>query len=269
MFSVAKRALVASVTAAVLCAPAIEASAAQRVITGNDSGLTAEAIDSQRLVRLEIRKAAPNYFDDVPAGALPPAPISGARFLLYKVEGIDVKTTEGRNAAKSMTEKQARENGLTLIGAKATDSAGKVVFEGLEPGLYLIEEEEPEGGEFDYRLSNPQLVILPLGSITGTSFEYDNVIVRKNGADTPPTEETPPPPTTTVPAPPTTETTPVPEPEPSGSVTPTPEKDKPGKGRTDSPLAETGANVIGFMIAGAALMACGLVLLRRKREENE
>ena len=52
-----------------------------KVISGNDSRLTAEDVDTQRLMTLTVRKVQKNPYDEVPAGQKPAA-IAGAEFTL-------------------------------------------------------------------------------------------------------------------------------------------------------------------------------------------
>lgn len=252
---------------------------AQRVITGNDRGIAAESVDAHRSQSLKVRKVAENPNDDVPEGQLPPGGVEGIAFKLFRVNGIDVTTTDGRETAKRMVIDDARSRGLTLVDERRTDGDGEVMFTGLEPGLYLLEEIEPDDPSYEWRTSRPQLVILPLGDVTGTGFTYDNVIVTKPGGNLTPPPTTPgePPSTSTPGVPP--ETT-VPE-NPPGTTTPgqPPEAQTPPPGTTDVPenpdrtreprfpfLAETGANVLWFVGIAFILMAVGVFLARRKND---
>ena len=240
-----------------------------KVISGNDGGLIAEAVDTQRLMTLTVRKVAKNPYDDVPAGEKPAA-IAGAVFTLSRVNGIDVLTRAGRAEAKEFTLEKARENGVTEVAKRTTNDKGVAEFTELKPGLYLLEESAPDG-DYDYHLSSPKLVILPLGNVTGEEFDYENVIVTKSDnqvppPDTPPTtstttttttttSNTPPPPGDS----PTPETTPV-----SPETTPnTPPGDTPTDGGSRPPLASTGANVLWALGFGGLLILAGFFLARR------
>lgn len=240
-----------------------------KVISGNDGGLIAEAVDTQRLMTLTVRKVAKNPYDDVPAGEKPAA-IAGAVFTLSRVNGVDVLTRAGRAEAKEFTLEKARENGVTEVAKRTTNDKGVAEFTELKPGLYLLEESAPDG-DYDYHLSSPKLVILPLGNVTGEEFDYENVIVTKPDnqvppPDTPPTtstttttttttSNTPPPPGDS----PTPETTPV-----SPETTPnTPPGDTPTDGGSRPPLASTGANVLWALGFGGLLILAGFFLARR------
>lgn len=240
-----------------------------KVISGNDGGLIAEAVDTQRLMTLTVRKVAKNPYDDVPAGEKPAA-IAGAVFTLSRVNGIDVLTRASRAEAKEFTLEKARENGVTEVAKRTTNGKGVAEFTELKPGLYLLEESAPDG-DYDYHLSSPKLVILPLGNVTGEEFDYENVIVTKSDnqvppPDTPPTtstttttttttSNTPPPPGDS----PTPETTPV-----SPETTPnTPPGDTPTDGGSRPPLASTGANVLWALGFGGLLILAGFFLARR------
>ena len=245
-----------------------------KVISGNDGGLIAEAVDTQRLMTLTVRKVAKNPYDDVPAGEKPAA-IAGAVFTLSRVNGVDVLTRAGRAEAKEFTLEKARENGVTEVAKRTTNDKGVAEFTELKPGLYLLEESAPDG-DYDYHLSSPKLVILPLGNVTGEGFDYENVIVTKPDnqvppPDTPPTTSTTATTTTTAPSTPpppgdspTPETTPVPP-----ETTPnTPPGDTPTDGGSRPPLASTGANVLWALGFGGLLILAGFFLARRNNDKR-
>ena len=245
-----------------------------KVISGNDGGLIAEAVDTQRLMTLTVRKVAKNPYDDVPAGEKPAA-IAGAVFTLSRVNGVDVLTRAGRAEAKEFTLEKARENGVTEVAKRTTNGKGVAEFTELKPGLYLLEESAPDG-DYDYHLSSPKLVILPLGNVTGEEFDYENVIVTKPDnqvppPDTPPTTSTTTTTTTTSPSTPpppgdspTPETTPVPP-----ETTPnTPPGDTPTDGGSRPPLASTGANVLWALGFGGLLILAGFFLARRNNDKR-
>ena len=201
--------LSSSVVVAALCAGLAGpwAGADERVISGNDRGVSASAVDSSRLIDVTFRKIPLNPFDDRAPGALPDGGVAGLSFTLSRVRGVDVTTEAGRAAAKKLTVAKAREAGVDKVASALTNAEGKALFTGLHPGLYLVEESAPDT-QHDYRLSDPRLIILPLGNPAGTEFEYDSVAVMKGRPSTPPVTTVPPvpPKTTTPPVPPETTT---------------------------------------------------------------
>ena len=245
-----------------------------KVISGNDGGLVAEAVDTQRLMTLTVRKVAKNPYDDVPAGEKPAA-IAGAVFTLSRVNGVDVLTRAGRAEAKEFTLEKARENGVTEVAKRTTNGKGVAEFTELKPGLYLLEESAPDG-DYDYHLSSPKLVILPLGNVTGEEFDYENVIVTKPDNQVPP-PDTPPTTSTTItttttspntPPPPGDSPTPETTPAPPETTPNTPPGDTPTDGGSRPPLASTGANVLWALGFGGLLILAGFFLARRNNDKQ-
>ena len=296
---------VAGAASIMLSSAAMPAVAADRVISGNDRNIAAESVDVNEPISLLVRKAPTNPFDDIPAGQKPPA-VAGAKFTLSKVRGVDITTSEGRSAARSMSLDDARAAGLDKISTLTTGEDGRVQFMDLKPGLYLLEESAPDSN-YDYRISSPKLLILPLANATGDRFKYDNVIVTKPGNNlpgastsqtttptttvtttptvTPTTQKTPPPPgerTRTVTSS-TVKTTTNRTPDPS-TVTTTGLTTAPGggidggvngDGSSDSGnrsggggLASTGANVLWAAGLGLALVLLGVILAARRKVED-
>ncbi|MDK8363953.1 SpaA isopeptide-forming pilin-related protein [Corynebacterium sp. UMB10119B.1] len=177
-----------------------------RPISGNDAKLDPASIDKNKPIQLLLKKQGTNPYDEVPAGQKPPA-IAGAKFTLSKVQGIDITSEQGRNVAKKTTLDDARTRGLDVIETKATNQRGEVLFDNLTPGLYLVEESAPDT-KYEYHLSSPKLLILPLPDERGIRYEYENVLVMKwdKSYGTPPPWEPSEPPSTTTP--PTTPTKP-------------------------------------------------------------
>lgn len=259
-----------------------------RVVSGNDAGLVAESVDKHAQLTLTVRKVATNPYDDVPEGAKPSA-IAGARFTLSLVEGVDATTTAGREEAKGLSLDDVASKTLNPIAQRTTDADGVAEFTGLAPGLYLMEESAPDG-DYNYHLSSPKLIILPLGNATGDGFDYENVVVTKPEPSRPPTTTTTrtrPPATETTTRPPlppippitvttrtSTPTTHVTEPPVTTTLTPpttaTPGKTTgtttvapPSKSSRDGGLASTGANVLWLVGIAAILIIGGLALARR------
>ena len=179
------------------------------------------------------------------------------------------------------------------------------MFDNLTPGLYLVEESAPDT-KYEYHLSSPKLLILPLPDERGIRYEYENVLVMKwdKSYGTPPPWEPSEPPSTTPTKPgntvtttktttstpprvsttirttytttppngtPTTVTTTVPSTivttKPNGVVTTvTHPRAVPEKERGS--LASTGANVLWAAGLGGLLIVLGLFLARRSKNET-
>lgn len=251
-------------TSVALAAPIAEAH--ERVITGNDKNLSAETMETARAQTLKIKKLAPNPYDEALPGNKPFGGVEGLTFRLSKVQGLDVTTGSGREAAKQFDVARARQTGFSEIREQATDTHGIAVFDNLRPALYLIEEFAPDD-EHDWRLSSPRLVLLPLGDVTGEEFSYENVVVTKpDPGDLPPTPPATPPGDPGTPP----ETPGIPsEPGKTPNV-PDESRDQPdGSGKTDGndgELALTGANVIWALVTGGVLILLGYLLIRRRKE---
>lgn len=281
----------ASMLACGVCAPAADA----KVVSGNDRDIPAASVDTSQPISLVVKKTATNPFDDVPAGEKPPA-VAGAVFKLSQVNGVDVTTDDGRASAKQTSLADAKAKGLTPVGTSRTGEDGAAGFDGLKPGLYLLEEEAPDNGR-EYHVSSPQLIILPLGDVRGTQFKYENVVVTKwDGSDggEPPTSTPTPTPTTSTSTEKTTERTTVSTPvestvtttmpngsttvittrpstyvttQPNGSVTTVTQP--PADKQRSGDLASTGANVLWAAGLGGLLILAGFVLARRSKNEEQ
>ncbi|WP_049167565.1 LPXTG cell wall anchor domain-containing protein [Corynebacterium propinquum] len=242
----------------------------ERVITGNDQNLSVDEMETKREQTLNINKLPRNPHDDPIPGAKPYGGIEGLTFRLSLVDGVDVTTAAGREVAKQYTVQRARHEGFSDTREQKTNADGIAEFRGLGPGLYLIEEYAPDD-EHDWRLSSPQLVILPLGDVMGENFSYDNVLVTKPDPATPPTT----PPGTPPGEPGTPPGTPDKPGEPGDPEVPdTPDSngERSDGGDTertrDGALAVTGANVLWAFAVGIAMIVLGFVLIRRKNTEN-
>ena len=250
----------------------------ERVITGNDKNLSADEMEAKREQTLNIKKLPRNPHDDPIPGEKPYGGVEGLTFRLSKVQGVDVTTNEGREAAKKYTVQRARHEGFSDTREAKTNVNGVAVFGNLGPGLYLIEEFAPDE-DHEWRLSRPQLVILPLGDVMGENFSYDNVLVTKpdpgetpstTPPGTPPEEPGTPPGTPEKPGDPGTPPSKPGEPGgPEGPDAPDSNGERPDGGDTERPrdgaLAVTGANVIWVLLAGVALIVLGIVLMRRRQ----
>ncbi|WP_342318828.1 SpaA isopeptide-forming pilin-related protein [Corynebacterium mayonis] len=251
------------------------ADAQARVATGNDKSIPAASVDASRGLTLEVRKQPRNPNDDVPSGEKPDGGVAGLTFTLFRAEGIDVTTPEGRKeAARERTQQEFDALEAIEVASGTTGENGKVLFTELKPGLYRLEESAPNDN-YDWRLSSPRWLVLPFGDVTGQQFTYDNVVVVKPAPKDPPT--TPPPATppadraTPPPAPPVLTTGHTPPSTPSSPAPSNPpeqpHEDTPGKVSRGG-LASTGASVLWITALGALLIVLGL-WMSRKRENND
>ncbi|OBA53581.1 hypothetical protein [Corynebacterium sp. EPI-003-04-2554_SCH2473622] len=251
------------------------ADADQRVISGNDKNLSADSMDAARAQTLNIKKLPRNPHDDPIPNAKPFGGVEGLTFRLSKVNGVDATTELGRESAKKYTVQRARHEGFSESREEKTNAKGVAVFNDLGPGLYLIEEFAPDDAH-EWRLSSPQLVILPLGDVMGENYSYENVLVTKPEPTEPPTTppgtpEDPGTPPGTPGKPSTPPSTPQEPGEPGEPGRPDdPEaRGNPGggektRGGGDGELAITGANVLWAFLAGVGLIVFGFVLMRKK-----
>lgn len=251
------------------------ADADQRVISGNDKNLSADSMDAARAQTLNIKKLPRNPHDDPIPNAKPFGGVEGLTFRLSKVNGVDATTELGRESAKKYTVQRARHEGFSESREEKTNAKGVAVFNDLGPGLYLIEEFAPDDAH-EWRLSSPQLVILPLGDVMGENYSYENVLVTKPEPTEPPTTppgtpEDPGTPPGTPGKPSTPPSTPQEPGEPGEPGRPD-DPEAPGnpgggektRGGGDGELAITGANVLWAFLAGVGLIVFGFVLMRKK-----
>lgn len=232
-----------------------------------------------------------NPFDEVPAGELPPGSLSGYTFSLKRVAGIDIRSREGYDSALHLTLDEARDRGFTNPAfSRVSDEQGKVRFDGLPAGAYLIEVEPPARAGEKHEDIRPMLIILPATNEDGSWLHELSVKAKTedDGGDVPPPTDIPDPRPTPTPTPTTTPTdTPVPRPtstststqdRPLTSITGTPgsttspvagpSTDQPGKS-TLRQLAQTGASVLGIVAVGALLLLLGGYMMRRNNKGEQ
>lgn len=291
-------ALAIGITSTGICSGVSIALADHRVVTGGRmvNGTTANSIEGNFRVSLKLKKTPSNPYDAVPEGELPPGPISGVTFTLDQVNGIRVDSEPDYSAAKEFTLERAHDTGLVRIATGETDALGELVFENLEPGLYLVTEVLAVADQYALKTSSPFLVILPLVTPEGTGFQQDNVVVVKDhvakGEIDPfevPTKSPSPDPfngessgftrqpheTSESGSPRRSNVNDVPTNASDGSTgspdAPAKESDN-GAGRVRqalSRLAETGASVIVVTMVGLFLLISGFILLLKHRQESD
>lgn len=232
-----------------------------------------------------------NPFDELPPGELPPGSLSGYTFTLKRVAGIDIRTRGGYDSALRLTVDEARDRGFTDSAlSRVSDEQGKVRFDGLPAGVYLIEVEPPAREGEKHEDIRPMLIILPATNEDGSWLHELSVKAKTEdgGGDVPPPTDIPDPrPTPT----PTTTSTPTDTPVPRPTSTPTstpdrpltsitgtpgsttspvagPSADQPGKS-TPRQLAQTGASVLGIVAVGALLLLLGGYVMRRNNKGEQ
>lgn len=206
----------------------------------------------------------------------PTGKIAGVTIKLERLKGINPENaadrTKVRNASAEEIAGWPTDRTLTAV----TNEAGQVRFQGLEKGVYLVTSKAPAGAaEGEYREISPFLVAVPFHTVDSNPRPVEGVIVAKTTVPptTPPTDPPSTPPSTPPENPPTTPTPPPGETPPSDTPgqEPTPEPgsgDESGRGPGSLPM--TGVQILGIVLAAAALMGAGLLMLliskKRKQE---
>nr|WP_282452329.1 SpaH/EbpB family LPXTG-anchored major pilin [Corynebacterium meridianum] len=270
-------------TIAVLLAATLSATATPladaAVVTGNYSGLPVENIEAGRTVQLTIYKTAPNPFNDVPDGELPPGGVAGATFTVERLGGYDLTDAAVWDTFPTLDISDTDTAEVLDAYTAVTDASGNAVFQALPQGLYRVKETAPDDPSKDYRVSAPFLITLPVADADGSSWAYEVTITPKNKPHQPG-------PGSSgssggiVPIP-----IPIPIPVPAGGSsssgsstgtssqvtdkpeTPVEKEKRPTKGMARY-LPDTGADVLVLSLIGAVLMLLGFVLLRRRRNSS-
>lgn len=158
------------------------------IVGGTNNNVSGKNIDSSRDITLTVKKKPQNPFDENQSNA---PQVEGVEFILSRVEGVDVFDDEVRQ--KVMSEYsyayiQEHNMDVSHVASVKTNDKGIATFSNLHPGLYVLSQGDD---------TIPEVIMLPLASVDGTTFEYDDVIVTKNIPKVttfqtpPPTEETP------------------------------------------------------------------------------
>lgn len=158
------------------------------IVGGINNNVSGEDIDTSRDITLTVKKKSQNPFDENQSNA---PQVEGVEFTLSRVEGVDVFDDEVRQKVMSeysYTYIKEHNMDISRVTSVKTNDKGVATFAGLRPGLYVLS----QGND-----TVPEVIMLPLASVDGTTFEYDDVIVTKNipkvttSQTPPPTEETP------------------------------------------------------------------------------
>lgn len=253
-----------------------------RVVTGGTNCTLADPASAAD-TSLTVKKTAPNAYDEIPEGELPAGPIDGMRFTLDRVD-IAYSSQEDARVAAKMTLPEAEQRGFVQQYVATTDDKGEARFADVRPGLYRLSETVPDDGEFDYRKSRDILLLLPLVTGKDCTVQYDSVIVAKPEPDPESGTWTPTPPTSgtsTSQTTPTSSSDETPEtsrtvattprtttsaPRTRTAVTETPQTTTP---RPRTGLAQTGADVLVTVGVGALLVVLGVVLIARRRGNEQ
>ena len=232
------------------------------VITGNTSNVSIEQIDVNRTATLILRKKPPNPYNTTPVADLPAGTISNVTFTIQRVAGIDLSTQEGWDWVAEAEVYDVLNGPFDVEFTAKTDYEGYARVDGVPVGVYLVTEVGIDNPSHLYRKSAPFLLTVPSGSADGTFWNYEITVNTKGTPEAPPTT-------------PTTPTTPDNPPPPTTPATPTTTPQQPGTpGQPGQPgppsrsdLARTGASVLGVVGLGAALVAAGVLLVRRRRRQ--
>lgn len=206
----------------------------------------------------------------------PTGKVAGVTIKLERLKGIDPENAEDRAKVRNTSAEEIASWPTDRTLTAVTNEAGQVRFQGLEKGVYLVTSQAPAGAAAgEYREISPFLVAVPFHTVDSNPRPVEGVIVAKTTVppSTPPTDPPSTPPSTPPGNPPTTPTPPPGETPPSDTPgqEPTPEPgsgDESGRGPGNLPM--TGVQILGIVLAAAALMGAGLLMLmiskKRKQE---
>ena len=237
---------------------------AREVISGFDTPVVSVENPAARLATLRIELPKPNEFDDLPPGSLPIGSLDGYTVELFRAVDVDVSTYDKYLQAREISYEEALDLKLVLHETSWTDSDGKVRFDSLPAGLYVIKINKPDRpGEKGLDFADMAILLPAVDSKGNLAYEIFLKAKPSPGGGTPP-----PPPTYTLP--PGTPPPPVPPQTPpvvtppvaTPPLTPAP---TPPPSPESSLLASTGASVILLAALGALALVAGFVLLIRGR----
>lgn len=194
--------------------------------------------------------------------------VEGTKFVVQRLANIDLTKQSDWDAVKGMDVDKAIAAPKAGLWEATTDAEGKAVINGLPIGAYLVTAEVPHDGHHLTPL--PFVITLPTGTDQGWNCAP---VINAKFEPVPPTTT----PTTTKPefppfVPPVPGTPGEPGNPPRDSVLGI--SKQPNNGRQDQvlgisrTLASTGAAVIGVVGLAAAMLVVGLVLVRRRKNED-
>lgn len=205
--------------------------AAAAAITGDVEGLAVGSIDPSAHYSLTVIRTAPNPFDD-PSVHAGEAAAAGIEVTIRRVNGIDLTTAAGWNAARDLEASTVADLGPARTAI--TDDRGRARFDDIAIGVYLVVETPARGTR-----PAPFLVTVPSGDVEKPRWIRAVEVYAK---DAPPDAPEPPPSTPPNPVP--------------------PEPVEPPK------LGVTGAQITGAALGAAALLVCGFALLAYRRRKE-
>lgn len=211
---------------------------------------------------LQIQLSQGNPDED---GKEPSGLVSGVNIHLDRLKGISPYDANDKKSLENASLREITEWDNDLKVSGVTDGDGVVRFDDLAEGIYLVSSTAPGDG---YREINSFLVAVPFHTVTENPEPVPGVIVAKshNPGDTPPKDPLP------------SETPPNDLPQGEKTVDDTSSADNASadtktssvtSNRFKAPLANTGAQVIGVLIAGTALVGSGLVLIGANRKKRQ
>jgi hypothetical protein cresD4_01415 len=147
-------------------------------------------IDSSARGSITVVKSAGDpfaHFGDPTRNGVPQPvpPIEGLEFQAQKVDGIDLTTNEGWEAASNLdlTDFIAdgpRNGDLDKPQTATTDAEGKAHFSNLDLGLYLVTEKSGPAQSLGFNVINPFFVTVPSTATDSKSWDYDVTVHAKD-----------------------------------------------------------------------------------------
>lgn len=265
---------IAATTVALSAALALAPMATAQTITGDITGLdpaTAASACSNG-ASLGVTLTGKNPYNEVAEGQKTPGGVQGYTVDIRRVEDVDLGTTAGWDAVRTLTPQEAEKRNLATALTVTTDAQGHATFGDLTPGLYLMTLTAPNDSSHSYQTYKPQLVTVPVGTPASdgvaAGWNCQPIIQPKSEDSTPPKPTDPGKPTDpTKPGEPGKPTEPGEPGRPGQPDKPTP--DSPGESTPGGgSLANTGVSILGVLIAGVGLVSLGLILKRRRNEEQ-
>ncbi|RKW97239.1 prealbumin-like fold domain-containing protein [Corynebacterium diphtheriae] len=180
----------------------------------------------------------------------------GYTVTISRLQTDPINTTDGYRKAAGLKAEDARKLKKLESYNGVTDSDGKVEFNNLKPGAYLVSAQPPSSGG---RKTQEDVILAPIIGEDG-QWDYHFTVVAKFEVEPPVPPITPPPvvpptitTTTTVPAPPI----------PNTEVPPNNPPRKPFNS-----LPVTGAQITGIVAVALGMVAAGFIVLLANRKKR-